>query len=89
MITNISGLTSGFAYVVGNGNADFGDQKVKGTNFSRQDVFGFLITTSFILSLAAVMLSATLYAVFNILSPRHIVRFVRKWYWLVGMQSFM
>eukprot|EP01084_Bolivina_argentea_P052052 95652_1 len=82
LIANISGLTSGFAYVVSNSEIHFGDDKVGIAK--RADIFGFLITTSFVLSLGATLLSALLYSSVNILGPEGSVKFVQKFYWLCG-----
>eukprot|EP01083_Nonionella_stella_P141556 436486_1 len=82
LLANISGLTSGFAYVVSNSEVDFGDEMVG--SVKRGDIYGFLITTSFLFSLGATMLASLLYAMVNILGPKGTVQFVQKFYWLCG-----
>ena len=82
LIANIAGLTSGFAYVVSATEINFGDEKVGIAK--RADIFGFLITTSFMLSLGSTLLAALLFASVNILGPEGTIRFVQQFYWLCG-----
>ena len=82
LIANISGLTSGFAYVVASSEINFGEAKVGIAK--RKDIFGFLITTSFVLSLGSTLLAALLYASVNILGPEGTIAFVQQFYWLCG-----
>ena len=82
LIANISGLTSGFSYVVSATEINFGDDRVG--YVYRADIFGFLITTSFLLSLGSTLLAALLYASVNLLGPEGTVRFVQRFYWLCG-----
>lgn len=82
LIANIAGLTSGFSYVVASSEINFADAQV---GFARRaDIFGFLITTSFLFSLGSTLLAALLFASVNILGPEGTVRFVQQFYWLCG-----
>eukprot|EP01084_Bolivina_argentea_P128757 227525_1 len=69
-------------YVVSNSEINFGDDKVGIAK--RGDIFGFLISTSFLLSLGATLLSALLYSSVNILGAEGSVQFVQEFHWLCG-----
>lgn len=82
LVANVSGLLSGFAYVVSTAGIEFGEGSIVGVKL--RDIYAFLITTSFITSLAATLLATLLYGTLNVLGPEHSKQFVKKYYWICG-----
>lgn len=85
LISTISGLTTGFTYLVTNQPPSFTVDIIEGTSLSRKEIYGALLVFSFLLCLSSTLLAATFVGMINLAGKEFTIQFVRTFGYLANV----